>query len=164
MSLWNWVSGRIHLRSTSWSPNILFISNEPYCSKDNIVRSFVENLFTTWQPRSLVLRWFDARLVVIPFFFFLAIYYPWLMPSPAFPVTFAYSASFEVFTIPVVISSEGNVLTDFRPYWNFDEYSSLIKLTKITHGTWLQNQNWWVTGTLHHPYRPEWSLLQRRLW
>ena len=62
-------------------------------------------------------------------------------------VTFAYGASFKVFTIPVVISSEGNVLTDFHCYpgllWNyrndklecFDEYSSLINLIRIIHGT-----------------------------
>jgi hypothetical protein len=48
------------------------------------------------------------------FSFFLAIYYPWLLPSPAFHVTFAYGASFKVFTIPVVISFEGKVLMDFR--------------------------------------------------
>ena len=36
------------------------------------------------------------------------------MPSPAFHVTFTYGAFFKVFTIPVVISTEGNVLTDFR--------------------------------------------------
>ena len=36
------------------------------------------------------------------------------MPSPAFRVTFAYGAPSEVFTIPAVISSEGNVLTDFH--------------------------------------------------
>ena len=53
----------------------------------------------------------------------LAIYYPWLTPNPAFHVTFAYSASFKVFTIPVVISSEGNVLTNFPCFpgllWNY---------------------------------------------
>ena len=37
-----------------------------------------------------------------------------LTPSPAFHVTFAYGASFKVFTISVVISSEGNVLIDSR--------------------------------------------------
>ena len=76
----------------------------------------------------------------------LAIYYPWLMPIPAFHVTFAYGASFKVFTIPVVISSEGNVLTDFRCFpglfgisgmknWNFYEYSSLINLIEVIHDT-----------------------------
>jgi hypothetical protein len=76
----------------------------------------------------------------------LAIYYPWLTPSPAFHVTFAYGASFKVFTIPVVISPEGNVLTDFRFFpgllWNYrnkrlefsDEHSSLINLIKVIHG------------------------------
>ena len=70
------------------------------------------------------------------------------MPSPAFHVTFAYGAFFKVFTIPVVISSEGNVLSDFCCFpglffWNyrndklefFFEYSSLINLIKIIRGT-----------------------------
>jgi hypothetical protein len=75
----------------------------------------------------------------------LAIYYPWLTPSPAFHVTFAYGASFKVFTIPVVISSEGNVLTDFHCFpgllwWSdrigiFYEYSSSINLIEIIYGT-----------------------------
>ena len=113
MSLWNWVFGRIHLCSTSWSPNTLFISNEPYCSKDNIVRSFVENLFTAWQPRSLVLRWFDACLVVIPplFFFFF---------SHILPLTYAKSSFSRYFCLWRLFRgfhhTRGNFIRGQRPY------------------------------------------------
>ena len=112
-----------HLKLGIWKDTLVFhllipkrslhIEQTMHCSNNNIGHSFVWNLLPNNNLGHLPCT--DLSLVLLwSWFFFLAIYYPWLLPSLAFHVTFAYGASFKVFTIPMVISSDDNVLTDFR--------------------------------------------------